>query len=143
MPKFALSTLAGLAALAGTAAMLSEPANSFAAPRTGLTIPAVRNAGTIEGLSVIAAIAIFGESQPVDEPYCDRTAALSESLRDDFLEQPAGPVATAQGMTLRLWMSEEMRTWTVTATRRVWISCVLSSGTGSTGQAEFARLVEG
>ncbi len=68
--------------------------------------------------------------QSVDQPFCDQTAKVAETLAHDFAETEQNNWVQGGDMKLQLWGSEVMGTWTLLHVGNDDIACVVSSGTG-------------
>lgn len=108
--------------------------------RTGLYLGGV-------GLSVTVALAAAPdpraeESLSLTENYCDARNVVAVTLRHDFDETPRRMQVTAEGMTMELWASELMGTWTVVHHGGDGISCIVTSGQGWTGATDAAVMLD-
>lgn len=111
--------------------MVMSPMFQSLAPvltRTALYLGAV-------GLSVTVALAAAPDpraEEPLSltETYCDARTVVAATLRHDFDETPRLRKVTAEGMTMELWASELMGTWTVVHHGGDGISCIVTSGQG-------------
>lgn len=79
-------------------------------------------------------------AQPADEPHCGTHALLTNTLADDFAEQPVERRVVAPDMKLELWASSLMGTWTMVHTGDDGISCIIASGTGWDSQDQTAEV---
>lgn len=123
--------------------MVMSPMFQSLAPlmgRTGLYLGGV-------GLSVTVALAAAPdpraeESLSLTENYCDARNVVAVTLRHDFDETPRRMQVTAEGMTMELWASEVMGTWTVVHHGGDGISCIVTSGQGWTGATDAAVMLD-
>lgn len=70
--------------------------------------------------------------QSVDQPFCDSTDKVTDTLSADFAETKQQTWVQGTDMTLQLWGSDVMGTWTLVHVAQDGIACVVSSGTGWT-----------
>lgn len=69
-------------------------------------------------------------AQPYDQPHCEAHAAMAENLNHDFAEEPVETRVSGDGLTMELWASDLLGTWTVVHKGEDGVSCIVSSGTG-------------
>lgn len=74
------------------------------------------------------AVMMTGNDLPLTETYCDLRATVDATLRHDFAEVPALAALTGTGMTMELWTSDLMGTWTLVHHGGDGISCIVTSG---------------
>lgn len=77
------------------------------------------------------------------ETYCDLRATVGETLRHDFDEHPRLATLTATGMTMELWTSDLLGTWTLVHHGEDGISCIVRSGQDWTAGADAMVLLDG
>lgn len=104
-------------------------AQSSVQPRTDMHAAAPRAYSAIEGMSVRDVMAVArtlpATTVDPDQPWCDLSGAVDESLRAEFGEQR---VANQDGLIL--YGSDEAGTFTLVMPRTDKTSCVVGSGTG-------------
>lgn len=64
------------------------------------------------------------------ETYCDLRETVAGTLSHDFAEAPRLAALTGMGMTMELWTSDLVGTWTLVHHAADGISCIVTSGTG-------------
>ncbi len=62
------------------------------------------------------------------QTYCDLRPSVGARLRRDFAEEPTLAAQTGTGMTMELWTSDQLGTWTVVHHAPDGISCVVTTG---------------
>lgn len=99
-------------------------------------VPAALLAGPI-GVAATAApfprpsapeTALSGENPALTETWCDRRAVVAATRRDDFAEEPPLAALTGTGMTMELWASDLLGSWTLVHHGGDGFSCILASG---------------
>lgn len=68
-------------------------------------------------------------------PYCDVHAVVEETLSHDFAEKAVDTSLQANGLTMVLYASDLMGTWTLVHKGDDGVSCIVSSGSGWTADA--------
>jgi hypothetical protein len=69
-----------------------------------------------------------GDDLSLTETYCDLRETVVGTLRHDFAEAPQLAAVTGAGMTMELWASDLLGTWTVVHHAGDGISCIVTSG---------------
>jgi hypothetical protein len=70
--------------------------------------------------------------QPYDQPFCAANAEVADQLNHDFAEVEQTSWTQGKDMTLELFASELMGTWTLVHAGEDGVSCIVSSGFGWT-----------
>jgi hypothetical protein len=83
-----------------------------------------------------------GDSPDLTATYCDLRATVNRKLKDDFSEDPALAALTATGMTMELWTSDLLGTWTVVHHGNDGISCIVTSGMDWANDGDPLALLE-
>lgn len=105
-------------------------------------IPRLRHAAALTlGLALPVGLAALATPIPPAPPaeaarpdeeltstYCDARAVVQETLRHDFAESPRLAALTGTGMTMELWTSDLLGTWTVVHHGGDGITCIVTSG---------------
>ena len=121
LPFLALSAVA----LGYSGAMDRVEANFQADPA-----PAVTGFAAASNLSVQDFAASLPES--LQDPLCDARDLITEDLSQDFAETLEASWAQDQDVTIEVWTSDLMGTWTVLHVENAGLACILSSGFGWT-----------
>ncbi len=79
--------------------------------------------------------------QSVDQPFCDQSEKVGATLAHDFAEDRKDTWTEGKDMVLQLWGSEIMGTWTLLHVGQDDIACVVSSGTGWSGDSTPADVM--
>jgi hypothetical protein len=77
------------------------------------------------------------------ETYCDLRTTVDGTLRHDFAEAPRLAAVTGAGMTMELWASDLLGTWTVVHHGGDGISCIVTSGQDWTTSTDAVVLLDG
>ncbi|MEZ5798656.1 MAG: hypothetical protein R3D63_14970 [Paracoccaceae bacterium] len=72
----------------------------------------------------------------ITSPYCETAPTLAATLKHDFEEVPVDTSTQGDGLTMVLFASEVMGTWTLVHQGDDGMSCIVSSGTGWTASAQ-------
>lgn len=70
--------------------------------------------------------------QSVQDPYCDAKDVIVEDLSHDFAETFEASLEQDQTVSLEVWASDLMGTWTVLHVEKDGLTCIVSSGFGWT-----------
>ncbi|MDO8882773.1 MAG: hypothetical protein U0934_13040 [Pseudotabrizicola sp.] len=70
--------------------------------------------------------------QSIQDPLCDDTDVLTASLADDFAETFESTWMQQQQVSMELWASELMGTWTLLQVQEDGLACIVASGFGWT-----------
>ena len=119
LPLLALGALA-----VGYAGAIKETDRAFAA-NTSTTVAAFPAA---ENLSVQDFVGKLPET--VQDPLCDAKATVTASLSDDFAEVFEASWSSTADVSVELWTSDLMGTWTVLHVDDAGLACIVSSGFG-------------
>ncbi|MFN4154265.1 MAG: hypothetical protein ACK4HF_06390 [Paracoccaceae bacterium] len=96
--------------------------------------PSVAAFPAVANLSVHEFVSKLPET--VQDPLCDAKDRLTASLSHDFAETLEDTWEQAQAVTMELWASDLMGTWTLlrvsTVTGNAGLACIVSSGFGWT-----------
>jgi hypothetical protein len=122
-----IPTFAKHSALVALLAVPVAVAVAVAAP-----VPRVAN----DGLSV-------ADDLSLTETYCDKRVTVAETLRHDFAEEPRLVAVTGAGMTMELWTSDLLGTWTVVHHGQDGISCIVTSGQDWSTASDAVLLLDG
>lgn len=68
--------------------------------------------------------------ETVQDPLCDAKETITASLADDFAETLESTWLQEQTVSMELWASDLMGTWTLLRTGDDGLTCILSSGFG-------------
>lgn len=108
-----------------------------------------RTAVCLGGVALSVGMALAAPPDPraeaelsLTETYCDARDVVADTLRHDFAETPRLVAVTADGMTMELWGSEVMGTWTVVHHGGDGISCIVTSGQGWTSATDAAVVMD-
>ena len=108
-----------------------------------------RGAVYLGGVALTVTMALAAAPDPRAEAelsltatYCDARIVVAGTLRHDFAETPRLVAVTAEGMTMELWGSEVMGTWTVVHHGGDGISCIVTSGQGWTSATDAAEVMD-
>ena len=69
-----------------------------------------------------------GTDLSLAETWCDARGTVADTLRHDFAEAPTLAALTGTGMTMELWTSDLLGTWTMVHHGGDGISCIVTSG---------------
>lgn len=70
--------------------------------------------------------------QTVQDPLCDSRDVITEDLSHDFAEALEASWEQDQGVSIEVWASDLMGTWTVLHVENAGLACIVSSGFGWT-----------
>lgn len=76
------------------------------------------------------------------ETYCDPREVVASTLEHDFSEKPRLAALTESGLTMELWASDLLGTWTVVHHGGDGISCIVTSGQAWAVDANAVRLLD-
>lgn len=83
------------------------------------------------------------ESDPsLTETYCDSRRVVEANLERDFAEEPRLIAVTGAGMTMELWASDLMGTWTMLHHGSDGISCIVTSGHDWTAETDAVLFMD-
>lgn len=117
----------GLAVVAGGFAVAIEALDlDFA--RSEMT--PIRPFSTNTSTSLSVEEDFLADTVPVDIPHCEPAQTLAATLAEDFAEEPVEVRMAGDGLTVELWASSIMGTWTIVHHGFDGISCVIGSGVG-------------
>jgi len=68
--------------------------------------------------------------QSVDQPFCDQTSKVVETLIHDFAETEQDNWVQGKDMAFHLWGSGVLGTWTLLHIGQDGVACIVASGTG-------------
>jgi hypothetical protein len=77
------------------------------------------------------------------ESYCDARETVARTLDHDFAEAPRLAALTEGGMTMELWASDLLGTWTVVHHGGDGISCIVTSGQDWAAGADPGSILDG
>ena len=135
----------GAAALA--LVVLSDPAASSAAADRALegrdfpAGPAVPDDAARADLSIVDYATRIGDDQNYDEPYCDHRELVTEKLSSEYGELQIGQPQPVDGLSVELWASDRIGSWSVLATRADGVTCVIDTGEDWQGQTDALALL--
>jgi hypothetical protein len=119
---------------------------TFARNSALVALLAVPVAVAVAGAAPVPRVANEGLAVDVDpsltETYCDARAIVAETLRHDFAEEPRVAALTGTGMTMELWTSDLLGTWTMVHHAPDGISCIVTSGQDWSAESDAVGLLD-
>ncbi|MDO5621628.1 MAG: hypothetical protein Q4G24_09185 [Paracoccus sp. (in: a-proteobacteria)] len=119
MIRFVAAAAIAALPVSGAFAAIESAAWNNANPRGWSAVSGVDTRSVMESVRDQTAVA-------ADQPYCDVTKAVEDTLRHDFTES----FVSAGADDTQLWGSEQMGTWTLVMNRGDGTACIVASGVG-------------
>jgi hypothetical protein len=99
-------------------------------------------AATPSPAALEADLSMTGSDLTLTEAYCDLRGVVDETLRHDFAEEPQLAALTGTGMTMELWASDLLGTWTMVHHGADGISCIVTSGQDWSTDVDAVNLLD-